>query len=105
MNGQPTSTAVFDEDGFMSDMSTWSEELARRVAASDGLGELNERQIALLRQLRNSYLREGSLPAVSHICHLDGLEPDCMTRLFPSVREVWRLAGLPNPGEEAKAYM
>lgn len=89
----------------MSDMSSWSEDLARRIAASDGLGDLDERQIALLKQLRHSYARAGALPAVSHVCHLGGLEPDCMTRLFPSVREVWRLAGLPNPGEEAKAYM
>jgi tRNA 2-thiouridine synthesizing protein E len=28
-----------------------------------------------------------------------------MQHLFPSPREAWRIAGLPNPGEEAKAYM
>lgn len=105
MNGRPTGDTLFDEDGFMRDMSSWNEDLARRIAASDGLGDLDERQIALLKQLRRGYQRAEALPAVPHVCHLDGLEPDCMTRLFPSVREAWRLAGLPNPGEEAKAYM
>jgi tRNA 2-thiouridine synthesizing protein E len=26
-------------------------------------------------------------------------------RLFGGCREAWRIAGLPNPGEEAKSYM
>jgi tRNA 2-thiouridine synthesizing protein E len=26
-------------------------------------------------------------------------------RLFGGCREAWRIAGLPNPGEEAKNYM
>jgi hypothetical protein len=25
--------------------------------------------------------------------------------LFPNPREAWRVAGLPNPGEEAKTYL
>lgn len=104
MNGLPT-TPFFDADGFMRDLSIWSEDLARQVAAEDGLGALDDTQIAVLKRLRASYNRDGALPAVSHVCHLSGFEPDCMTRLFPSVREAWRLAGLPNPGEEAKAYM
>lgn len=96
---------TFDADGFMPDAEDWNMETARHLAFLDGLGELDERQIVLLTILRNSYLRLGALPALPHVCHLCGLEPDCMTRLFPSAREAWRLAGLPNPGEEAKAYM
>lgn len=91
MNGHQIHNTDFDADGFMSDMSNWGEALARQIATSDGLGDLDDEQIALLKQLRESYARAGALPAVSHVCHLGGLEPDCMTRLFPSLREVWRL--------------
>lgn len=98
-------TTMFDADGFMRDLDGWSESLARRVAALDGLGELDDRQMILLRELRANYQRLGAPPAWSHVCHLGGFAPDCMTRLFPSAREAWRLAGLPNPGEEAKAYL
>lgn len=52
MSGQQTFHAIFDADGFMRDMSNWSEGLARQIAASDGLGDLDDRQIALLKQLR-----------------------------------------------------
>lgn len=98
-------TAVFDPDGFLIDPDMWSESLADRVARADGLGELSDLQLGLLHALRREYSRHGSVTALSHVCHLTGQSADCMQHLFPSPREAWRVAGLPNPGEEAKAYM
>ncbi len=97
--------AVFDLDGFLVDPAMWSESLADRIAQTDGIGALNEMQLGLLRALRDEFSRHGSVTALSHVCHLVGQVPDCMHQLFPSPRETWRLAGLPNPGEEAKAYL
>jgi sulfur relay (sulfurtransferase) DsrC/TusE family protein len=96
---------AFDEDGFMSDMAAWNVDVARRIAAEDGIGELDGLQVALLMHLRDHYLRMGTVPAIPHICHLNDMEPTCLSRRFTSPREAWRLAGLPNPGEEAKAYL
>jgi tRNA 2-thiouridine synthesizing protein E len=98
-------TAIFGPDGFLLDPAMWSESLADHVAQSDGLGELSELHISLLHALRREYAKHGSVPALSHVCHLTGQSADCMHHLFPSPREAWRIAGLPNPGEEAKAYM
>jgi tRNA 2-thiouridine synthesizing protein E len=97
--------AIFDPDGFLLDPEMWSESLADRIAQSDGLGKLNETQIGLLLALRSEYAKNGSVPALRHVCHITGQDPDCMQPLFPTPREAWRLAGLPNPGEEAKSYM
>ena len=99
------STAVFDLDGFLLDPSMWSEGLAGHIAKNDGLGELSELQIGLLIALRREFSKHGTVPALSHVCHLTGQNGDCMHHLFPNAREAWRVAGLPNPGEEAKAYM
>lgn len=98
-------SAVFDPDGFWIDPAMWTESLANRVAQDDGLGELGELQLSLLRALRHEFFKHGSVPALHHVCHLIGQEPDCMQHLFPSPHEAWRLAGLPNPGEEAKTYL
>jgi len=98
-------TAVFDLDGFLIDPAMWSESLADRIAQTDGLGPLNEAQLGLLQTLRGEFSRHHSVTALSHVCHLMGQSPDCMQHLFPNPREAWRLAGLPNPGEEAKAYL
>jgi TusE/DsrC/DsvC family sulfur relay protein len=95
----------YDQDGFLADPSTWDEQLARSIAAEEGISELGAEQWAIIRFLREHYVA-GGLPAVSHVCHVNKFDDDlCMTELFPSVRSAWRIAGLPNPGEEAKAYM
>jgi tRNA 2-thiouridine synthesizing protein E len=98
-------TAIFDPDGFLLDPGMWSESLADRIARNDGLGELNELQLGLLHALRREFSRHGTVTALSHVCHLTGQSADCMHHLFPSPREAWRVAGLPNPGEEAKTYL
>ena len=98
-------TAIFDPDGFLLDPAMWSESLADRIAQNDGLGELSELQIGLLLALRREYAKHGTVMALSHVCHLTGQSADCMQHLFPNPREAWRIAGLPNPGEEAKAYL
>ncbi|MDP2267511.1 MAG: TusE/DsrC/DsvC family sulfur relay protein, partial [Thiobacillus sp.] len=78
---------------------------AGHIAQNDGLGELSELQIGLLIALRREFSKHGTVTALSHVCHLTGHMSDCMHHLFPNAREAWRVAGLPNPGEEAKAYM
>lgn len=97
--------AIFDEDGFLIDPAMWSESLADRISRNDGLGELSELQIGLLHALRREFAKHGTVMALSHVCHLTGQSADCMQHLFPNPREAWRVAGLPNPGEEAKAYL
>ena len=96
---------IFDPDGFLLDPAVWSESLADRIARQDGLGELTELQLGLLHALRREFSRHGTVTALSHVCHLTGQTSDCMQHLFPSPREAWRVAGLPNPGEEAKTYL
>ncbi len=96
---------LFDADGFFLEPDKWNVEIAESIAQADGLGPLNSEQLELLRTLRAEYQKSGSIPAFSHICHLGGQEPDCLQHLFVSPLSAWRMAGLPNPGEEAKAYM
>ena len=96
---------MFDADGFLLTAEGWSEALAKQIAQADGMTALNQEQLQLLHTLRDEYKKTGAVTALSHICHLDGQQPDCLQQLFPSPKQAWRLAGLPNPGEEAKAYM
>lgn len=103
---EPTSkTLEFDRDGFCLSAQDWDEGMARKIAALDGIGGLDASQLRLLHQLRAHYLRRGAPPALPHVCRTSGFTPDCMHRLFPSPHEAWRVAGLPNPGDEAVAYL
>ena len=98
-------SALFDKDGFFINPEQWDIALAQRIANSEGMGEIDDLQQGLLLTLREEFHKTGAVTALSHICHLNGLEPDCLHQLFHSPRQAWRIAGLPNPGEEAKTYL
>lgn len=105
MNDALATLPAVDDDGFMLDPHAWDEGVAQRLARIDGLNALTNEQMEILHCLREVYFRSGGLPALPHVCHLKGRSPVCLSELFPGARVAWRLAGLPNPGEEAKAYM
>lgn len=95
----------FDEDGFLTEPDVWNEEIAQRIAQTDGINTLTEEHWQIIRYLREQYLKYGSLPVARLVCRANGLQRDSIKTLFNGCREAWRIAGLPNPGEEAKAYM
>ena len=113
MTGQQTQTAhrkdevpiQTDEDGFLMDAHRWSRQTARILAELDGIGPLGPDHWAIIYYLREHHLTYGSLPPMSQVCRTHQLERNAVTRLFGGCREAWRIAGLPNPGEEAKSYM
>lgn len=96
---------AFDEDGFLNDPAAWNKELAQQIAGEDGLGCLGDLHWAVIEQLRDHYLNHGSLVPTSHVCRVNNLDRMCVAKTFQNMREAWRIAGLPNPGEEAKSYM
>jgi TusE/DsrC/DsvC family sulfur relay protein len=97
--------ALLDEDGFLVDPASWSSQVAEQLAREDGIGALGEEHWEVIRTLRDHYMRSRGIPAFSHVCQVNGFDKRCLDGLFKSPREAWRIAGLPNPGEEAKAYM
>jgi TusE/DsrC/DsvC family sulfur relay protein len=104
--GAPDRPAIeLDEDGFLRDMRNWTRQTARTLAELDGLGPLGPDHWAIIFYLREHHESYGSLPPMSQVCRSQHLERHAVQRLFGSCREAWRIAGLPNPGEEAKAYM
>jgi TusE/DsrC/DsvC family sulfur relay protein len=105
MDIQQPSIPVFDSTGFLADAGTWNEKMAKDIAELDGIGPLTPDHWKIIHFLRYSWLDCHSLPAVSHTCHVAGMGPQCLEELFHGPREAWRVAGLPDPGEEARAYM
>ncbi len=96
----------FNEDGFLMNCTQWDETIAQEIADEDGLGKLSADQFEVLRHLREHYFRTGYITPVRVICHESHLGPHCITDLFSSTGvEAWKIAGLPDPGEEVKSYM
>jgi tRNA 2-thiouridine synthesizing protein E len=105
MNTTEPASPVFDSMGFLVDTTAWNEELARGIAEQDGVGTLTPAHWQIIHHLRHHWLDCHSIPAVSHTCHVLGMGPLCLEELFHGPREAWRIAGLPDPGEEARSYM
>ncbi len=94
-----------DEDGFLKDPQQWNRGMSRMIAEVDGIGELSPDHWAIIYYLREHHLSYGSLPPMSQVCRTRELGKYAVSQLFGGCREAWRVAGLPNPGEEAKSYM
>jgi dissimilatory sulfite reductase related protein len=95
----------FDSDGFIRDPKTWNRTLAQTIASREGIPQLGEEAWQVIDALRKHYFETGSVPVLRHICRDAGLEEHCVSDLLADPRRAWRIAGLPNPGEEAKAYL
>jgi tRNA 2-thiouridine synthesizing protein E len=97
--------ALFDEEGFLIDTASWSRETACHIAERAGIASLTPEHWAAISCVRGRYLRYGSLPPIRLICRACGCDGDAIERLFGGYKNLWCVAGLPDPGEEAKAYM
>jgi len=97
--------ATFDADGFLTDADRWDRDLACDIAERLGITRLSQAHWAVICYLRVHYLTDGSLPWQAHICRDLALEKGCVRQLFGGPLRAWKVAGLPNPGEEARTYL
>lgn len=96
---------LFDDLGYLEDPKIWTRDLALRIAAQLDVRELSEDHWRIVDHLREHYLAVGTLPVQQTICRQLDLAPTCVLDLFGGPVEAWKIAGLPNPGEEARSYM
>ena len=95
----------FDSDGFLIDSDIWTRTLAGFIAEDEDVGPLNDAHWRIIDFVRQGYFQIGALPPVRRICRETGLERDAVKGLFGGCRNLWRIAGLPHPGDEATTYM
>ncbi len=95
----------FDEEGFFIGAADWSQADAQQLAEDMGIGRLTDRHWRIIEYIRDGYLSYGSLPLMRLVCRATNVNRCDVIQLFGSCRNLWRVAGLPNPGEEFKSYM
>ena len=102
---EPGAALPLDAEGFFNAGATWTRESARRLAMLHGVGELGTAHWLVIDYIRAYYGRFGVAPLMRRVCRAQGLAASEVKGLFGDCLTAWRIAGLPNPGEEAKAYM
>jgi len=94
-----------DEDGFLAVSDNWTPRLAEQMAREAGISQLSAKQWEIIHFVRERFFSIGALPVMRLVCRAAGLDPRMDHQLFSSCKSLWLIAGLPNPGEEAKSYM
>jgi protease I len=96
-----------DEEGYLKSPADWNEKIATWLAHQEGMDELNEACWQVIYALRDYYQEHHHVPDFRQLCKAAHQEDVyCMERLFKNDgNKAWRIAGLPNPGEEVKAYL
>lgn len=99
------SRPAFDERGYLVDPAQWDRALAESLAHGEGIARLTPVHWRIIEHVRAKYFTLGCLPVMRLVCRAAGVEPGTAHHLFSGCASLWRIAGLPNPGEEALAYM
>lgn len=99
MRSQGHSAEGTDHDGFLREMSTWSRDVADKLAQLNELGPLTEEHWRVIEYVRDYYLRNGEGPPIVKIGKATGMTCKQICNLFPCgvARGAYRLAGLPRP--------
>ena len=103
--GAVAPAAWFDEDGFLAAAADWTPALAEQLARQAGIEPLTAKHWEVIDFVRDRYFAIGALPVMRLVCRAAGLDPARGHGLFASCSSLWRIAGLPNPGPEARSYM
>jgi tRNA 2-thiouridine synthesizing protein E len=102
--GSQIPSLQFDARGFLADPCTWTKETSQLIAEMDGIGPLSPEHWRLIWHLRSRYLLGCTLLGVRRIS-ADCNAKDAVHRLFGNCKAAWRVAGLPDPGEQVMTYM
>jgi TusE/DsrC/DsvC family sulfur relay protein len=97
-------TITIDEDGFLARLGDWTETVAGVLAAREGIGELSEDKLDILKFMRTYYLKHRFFPIVRFVCKNVNQPRNCVTEKFMDPVKAWKIAGLPNPGEEVNMF-
>jgi TusE/DsrC/DsvC family sulfur relay protein len=95
---------ALDQDGFLVRLEDWTEGVARVLAEREGIAGLSEDQLDILKFLRTYYAKHQFFPIVRYVCKNVHQPANCVTEQFIDPVKAWKIAGLPNPGEEVNMF-
>ena len=87
-----------NDEGFLTDPSEWSEELAATLAAQIGIS-LTDEHWKVLRFLREDYQQQGETATIRRVSTAGGVPVKQLFVLFPQkpAKKMAYIAGLPKP--------
>ena len=91
---------TLDDDGYLLYYEDWNETIAGALAEIEGVGELTKDKMDILIFMRQYFKEHKFFPIVRYVCKNVGQPRECVTDKFIEPVIAWKIAGLPNPGDE-----
>ncbi len=92
-------TLALDADGNLANRNDWNEDIAREIAAYEGIAELTPQHWAVINFMRHVFDKEGDSPSIRRLTKESGVDTKALYQLFPKgpAKKAARIAGLPKP--------
>src|SRR5260370_6994455 len=78
-------TLALDADGNLANRNDWNEEIAREIAAFEGIPELTPQHWAVINFMRAVFEKEGDSPSIRRLTKESGVDTKNLYQLFPNV--------------------
>ena len=86
-----------DPEGFLSNPDDWDENAAQALAKHEGIAELTEEKLEIVKFMRGYYKKFHAFPILNYVCK-NILQPkNCVNEEFINPTKAWKIAGLPKP--------
>jgi len=92
-------TVDVDAEGFLTDPTQWTEELATEIARANGIAELTPRHWQVVNYMRATYLDTGQAPSIRSLGKQSGVPVKELYQLFPKgpAKLAAMIGGIPKP--------
>ena len=90
-------TVELDADGNLVNLADWNEDVAKAIAAEEGIGELTDDHWKVITFMRQVFESEGDAPSIRRLGKESGVDTKALYKLFPEgpAKKSARIAGLP----------
>ena len=88
-----------NDEGFFTDPSQWTEDMAPQIASAEGIAELTDRHWQVIKFMRHEYAEKGTGPTVRALSKTSGVSIKELYKLFPKgpAKLAAKIAGIPKP--------
>ena len=90
---------ALDAEGFLQKPEQWNEEIAREIAAENGIAELTDKHWQVVNFMRDKFLETGSAPTIRSLGKESGVTIKELYQLFPKgpAKLAAKIGGIPKP--------
>lgn len=88
-----------DDEGFMTNPDQWTEEIAKALAAEEGISELTEGHWKVINFVRSDFKEKGQVPTIRRMKKVGNIPTKDLYELFPDgpAKKAAKVSGLGKP--------